>query len=193
MSVVKYLVCLLSLVPLLARASTMLLDDGGQTPYFGSINLGHASDTTLSRSAAGTLAVEGANVAMASDITPDIIWFASSDESTALTTGTAKLSLILPQAFSIDTSTDSGIGCSVVTAPTTSGITVDVNEEGTTIMTTNKISIDATEDNSQDAATAPGVTDTSLAKGALITVDVDAIGSGTAGAGLKCWLIGAWQ
>jgi len=124
---------------------------------------------------------------------PDIIWLAASDESTALTTGTAKWSAEMPQAFTIDTATDSGIGCSVITAPTTSGITVDVNEAGTSIMTTNKISIDATENNSQDAGTAPGVTDSALAKGAIITVDIDAVGSGTAGAGLKCWIIGEWQ
>lgn len=124
---------------------------------------------------------------------PDVVWLAASDETTALATGTAKLSVEMPQAFAIDTATDSGIGCSVVTAPTTSGIAIDVNEAGTSIMTTNKVAIDPGENNSQDAATAPGVTDSALAKGAIVTIDIDAVGSGTAGAGLKCWLIGGWQ
>jgi hypothetical protein len=123
----------------------------------------------------------------------DVIWFAGSDESTDLETGTATISLVLPRAFTIDTTVDNGAGCSVVTAPTTSGITVDINEAGTTIMTTNKITIDATETSSEDAGTAPGVTDTALADDALITLDIDAVGSGTAGAGLKCWLIGKWR
>lgn len=123
----------------------------------------------------------------------DVIWLAVTNNVSSLTTGTAKLSKILPQAFQIDTGTDSGVGCSVITAPTTSGITVDMNEAGSTIMTTNKVDIDATENNSQNAGTAPTVTDSALAKGARITIDIDAIGSGTAGVGLTCWLIGEWQ
>jgi len=67
---------------------------------------------------------------------------------------------------------------------------VDINDGGTTIMTTNKISIDATEKTSETAATAPTLTDTALAKDAVITVDIDQIGSTVAGTGLKIWLIG---
>jgi len=124
---------------------------------------------------------------------PDIIWMAVSDESTALTTGTGKWTGQLPQAFSINTSIDSGVGCSVKDNPTTTSITVDINEQAATIMTTNKITIEANEFNSQFAATAPGVTDTSLGKAAILTVDIDGVGSGNAGIGLKCWIIGEWQ
>lgn len=38
------------------------------SPQFAAINLGHASDTTISRASAGRIAVEGSNVLMASDI-----------------------------------------------------------------------------------------------------------------------------
>jgi hypothetical protein len=38
------------------------------SPQFTAINLGHASDTTLTRASAGVLAVEGSNVLMASNI-----------------------------------------------------------------------------------------------------------------------------
>jgi hypothetical protein len=124
---------------------------------------------------------------------PDVIWFAVSDEDSDLVAGAAALTLEMPRAFTIDTSADSGAGCSVTTAPTGTQLIVDIHEAGATIMTTNKIDIDVGETNSQDAATAPGVTDTALAKGSVITIDIDQVGSTVAGAGLKCWLIGEWQ
>jgi len=124
---------------------------------------------------------------------PDIIWMAISDESTALTTGSNKFISVLPNDFIIDTSINDGAGCSVSTAPTTSGIAVDINVGGSTIMTTDKITIDASELSSFTASTSPGVTTTSFSAGDLFVVDIDAVGSGLAGAGLKCWIIGEWQ
>lgn len=113
------------------------------------------------------------------------ITIAVSDETTALTTGTAKVTFRMPYAFTL---TD--IRASVTTAPTGSTIIVDVNESGSTIMTTNKLSIDATEKTSTTAATAPGITDSSLADDAEMTIDIDQVGSTVAGAGLKVTLIG---
>ena len=57
-------------------------------------------------------------------------------------------------------------------------------------MTTNKIVIDVSETSTATAATAPTLTDSSLASGSLITIDVDQIGSTVAGAGLKVYLTG---
>ena len=54
-------------------------------------------------------------------------------------------------------------------------MTVDVNLNGTTLMTTNKITIDSTEKSSRTAATAPTLTTTAVTAGDLITVDIDAI------------------
>jgi len=82
------------------------------------------------------------------------------------------------------------VRASVTTAPTGSTLIVDINESGSTIMTTNKLSIDATEKTSETAATAPGITDSALADDAEITVDIDQIGSTVAGTGLKIYLIG---
>lgn len=107
------------------------------------------------------------------------------DETTAITTGTGKISFRMPYAFTL---TD--IRANVVTAPTGANIIVDVNESGSTIMTTNKLSIDATERTSTTAATAPGITDSSLADDAEITIDIDQVGSTIAGAGLKVTFIG---
>ena len=110
---------------------------------------------------------------------------AVSDETTALTTGTAKGTFRMPYAMTV---TD--VRATVTTAPTGANIIVDINDGGTSIMTTNKLSIDATEKTSTTAATAPGVTDTALADDAEITIDIDQIGSTIAGAGLKIWVIG---
>lgn len=113
------------------------------------------------------------------------IGVAVSDETTALTTGTAKVTFRMPFAMTL-----TAVRASVTTAPTDAILIVDINEGGSTIMTTNKLSIDATEKTSTTAATAAGITDTALADDAEITIDIDQVGSTVAGAGLKVWLIG---
>ena len=112
------------------------------------------------------------------------IGVACSDETTALTTGTAKVTFRMPYAFTL-----TAVRASVTTAPTGSVLTVDINEGGTTILST-KITIDATEKTSTTAATPPVISDASLADDAEITIDIDTVGSTVAGAGLKVWLIG---
>lgn len=112
------------------------------------------------------------------------IGIAVSDETTALTTGTAKTTLRMPYAMTL-----TGVRASVTTAPTGSVLTVDINEGGSTILST-KLTIDATEKTSTTAATPPVISDTSLADDAEITIDIDTVGSTIAGAGLKVWLIG---
>ena len=77
----------------------------------------------------------------------------------------------------------------VVTAPTGSVATFDLNEAGTSVLST-KVTIDATEKTSGTAATPPVVSDSALAEDALMTVDIDGIGATIAGAGAKIWLIG---
>ncbi len=67
------------------------------------------------------------------------------------------------------------IGAYVDTAGTTGTMTIDVNIAGTTIMTTNKITIDTTEKSSRTAATAPALTTTATTAGDIFTVDIDAI------------------
>jgi hypothetical protein len=110
---------------------------------------------------------------------------AVSDEATSLTTGTAKVKFRMPYAFTI-----TAVRASVTVAPTGSTLIVDINEGGTTIMSTNKLSIDASEYTSTTAATAAGVTDTALADDAEISIDIDQVGATVAGKGLKVYLIG---
>ena len=109
---------------------------------------------------------------------------ACSDETTDLTTGTAKVTFQMPYAFTL-----TSVKASVTTAPTGSAITVDINEGGSTILST-KLTIDATEKTSTSAATPAVISDTGLANNAEITIDIDGIGSGNAGKGLKVTLIG---
>lgn len=109
---------------------------------------------------------------------------AASDETTALTTGTAKVTFRMPFAFTL---TD--VRASVTTAPTGSVLTVDINEGGITILST-KLTIDAGENTSTTAATAAVISDSALADDAEITIDIDTVGSTVAGAGLKIALIG---
>lgn len=109
---------------------------------------------------------------------------ACSDETTALTTGTAKVTFRMPYAFTL-----TGVRASVTTAPTGAVLTVDINEGGVSILST-KLTIDAGEKTSTTAATPPVISDSALADDAEITVDIDTIGSIVAGAGLKVTLIG---
>lgn len=83
--------------------------------------------------------------------------------------------------------TITGIGAYNDTAGTTGTMTIDVNLNGTTVMTTNKITIDTAEKSSLTAATAPALTTTTVAAGGLITIDIDAIHT-TAAKGLTVWL-----
>lgn len=115
---------------------------------------------------------------------PVPIILACSDETTALTTGTAKVTFRMPYAFTL-----TGVRASVTTAPTGATIIVDINEGGTTILST-KLSIDASEKTSTTAATAAVISDSALADDAEITIDIDQIGSTIAGAGLKVTLLG---
>jgi uncharacterized cupin superfamily protein len=112
------------------------------------------------------------------------IAIACSDETTALTTGSAKVTFRMPYAFTL---TD--VRASVTTAPTGANLNVDINESGTTVLST-ILSIDAGEKTSTTAATPVVISDTSLADDAEITIDIDQIGSTIAGAGLKVYLIG---
>jgi len=107
------------------------------------------------------------------------LMLAASDETSNLTTGTAKITFRAPRAMTLV-----GIRANVNTAPVGSTIIVDVNEDGASIFST-CLSIDASEKTSVTAAVPPVFSDTAIANDAEITVDIDQIGSSTAGKGLK--------
>lgn len=106
---------------------------------------------------------------------------ALSDETTALTTGTSKVTFRSPGNIRA-----SLFRLSCAAAPTGSVITVDVNVEGVSILST-KLTIDAGEKTSRTAVTAMQfVTGADvIGNDNEITIDIDGVGNTIAGAGLK--------
>ncbi len=116
---------------------------------------------------------------------PIFIPIACGDETTALTAGAGKVTFRIPFAMTL-----TGVSASVNTAPTGGTLlTVDINEAGVTILST-KLTFDASEKTTTTAATAAVISDASLAADAEISIDIDAVGSTIAGAGLKVYLLG---
>jgi len=150
-----------------------------------------ASNSTLNGSELVELVQSGSNVkALLSAIKTFIqdkteyLTIACSDESTALTAGTAKITFRMPYAMTL-----TSVRASLKTAQTSGSIfTVDINESGSSVLST-KLTIDNTEKTSTTAATAPVISDGNLADDAEITIDIDQVGDGTA-KGLKVTLIG---
>jgi len=116
-------------------------------------------------------------------VTEEVFIVALSDETTDLTTGNGKASFHMPFAMTL-----TAVKANCTTAPTGATILVDINEAGSTIFSTQSnrptIAIGAT------SANAAGIDDTALANDALITFDIDQIGSTAAGKGLKVTLYG---
>jgi hypothetical protein len=112
------------------------------------------------------------------------IQLAASDETTALTTGTAKVTFRSPAKFTV-----TGVRASLSTAQTSGSIfTVDINKNGTSILGT-KLTIDNTEKTSVTAATPATILTTNIEDDSELTIDIDQVGDGTA-KGLKITLIG---
>ena len=126
----------------------------------------------------------GSRAAPMSAFTFEAFTVAVSDETTAPTAGTAKITFRMPFAMVL-----TAVRASVKTAPTGAMIIVDVNEAGVSIFST-ALSIDASEKTSVTAAVPAVISDANLADDAEITIDIDQVGSTVAGAGLKVTFIG---
>lgn len=116
----------------------------------------------------------------------EAIVIACSDETTEITAGTGKVTFRMPFAMTL-----TEVRATLTTAPTAGSpaetFTVDINESGTSILST-KLTIDNGEKTSTTAATAAVISDDDLADDAEITIDVDDAGDGAKG--LKVTLIG---
>ena len=108
---------------------------------------------------------------------------ACSDETTLLTTG-KKLTFRMPYAYTVQE-----VRASLTTVATGSVVTVDINEAGSTILST-KITIDYGDTTSVGASAAPVISDSSLADNAIITIDIDALTGDADEAGLVVYIIG---
>ena len=120
------------------------------------------------------------------DLTPDTGSFAKarkqhvtlalSDQTSAITTGTAKVTWRVPYAMTVNE-----VRAFVNTASSSGLPTFDINEGGVSILST-KLTIDASEKTSTTAATAAVISDSVLADDAEITFDIDVAGTGATGA-----------
>ena len=124
------------------------------------------------------------NVLKKSSASTESFIASASDETTDLTTGTDKIQFRMPYAFTL-----TSVRCNVNTAPTGSTIIVDINQNGTTILST-KLTIDISETTSTTAAIPAVISTSALTDDSIISVDIDQIGSSVAGTGLKVELIG---
>jgi hypothetical protein len=160
----------------------------------------HATNGTIAvRATDGTFLAEAHDTAIASPATEEVLqhngtaWvnayhferqgIAFTDEDSDLTTGDAKAGFHMPNYAT--TLLEVSIGVS--TAPTGSTAIFDLEEDGTTVLST-LISIDAGEKTSEDAGTPPVISDSAIAANAFMTVNTDQIGSSVAGAGAKLYL-----
>jgi len=98
-----------------------------------------------------------------------------SDLTTSLTTGTSKAYFRMPRAVQNLT-----VRASLLTASTSGAVTVDINKNGSTILST-KLTIDQDEKTSVTAATAAVLTSTTAASDDEITIDIDGAGTGAKG------------
>jgi hypothetical protein len=113
---------------------------------------------------------------------------ACSNETTALTSGVAKVTFRAPVAFRL-----TSVAASVTVAPTGLPLVVDINNGSNSVLSNiAKLSIDATEKTSATAATAAVILANfrDFTQDAEITIDIDQVGSTVAGAGLKVILRG---
>ena len=108
---------------------------------------------------------------------------ACSDEGTAITDTGTKSTFYMPYGYTIQS-----VRASLTTTSSSGTPTIDISEDGTSIMTTTKITIDPGDLLSTESATQPVLTDSVLADKSKITIDVDV--TGTDATGLKVYIIG---
>lgn len=114
---------------------------------------------------------------------PVVLAVAISDETTNITTGTAKVTFRMPFAMTV-----TSVRASLSTASSSGNPTFDINDTGTSILGANKLSIDANEKTSVTAATPTTIATSALADDDEITIDIDVAGTGAKGA--KVYIIG---
>lgn len=102
-----------------------------------------------------------------------------------LATGTNLGAFYMPYDFTI-----SAVYADVDTAQSSgNAVTVDINDGGTTILST-KLTIDNTETSSRTAATPAVISDSAISAGARVSFDIDNVGNGTA-KGLTITIVGS--
>lgn len=144
-----------------------------------------ATAPTVANGSAQTFVSDGVNVRAAATASsfPFELLVAITDETSAPVAGSNKISFRMPFAGVLNE-----VRLSASVAQTSGSIiTVDINESGSTILST-KLTLDNGEKTSL-SATPPVISDSTLADDAELTFDIDQVGDGTA-RGLKVLLKG---
>lgn len=102
---------------------------------------------------------------------------AVSDETTAITTGTSKITFRAPFAMTLVAVPRASLS----TASTANDPTIDINVGGASIFNTQKLYIPVNVKTSKDASGQAALLTTSVADDAEITIDIDAAGTGAKG------------
>lgn len=113
---------------------------------------------------------------------PEVLIIPIGDETTAITTGTAKVTFRFPYAGRLV-----AVRASLTTASSSGTPTFDLNEGGTTMLST-KLTVDASELTSTTAAAAV-ISDATFADDAVGTIDIDTAGTGAAGAKIALYMV----
>jgi hypothetical protein len=141
------------------------------------------SELTVAGALAGTELIEvvqagasrQATVSSVAAKAPTIIQLACSDLTTDLTAGTNKGYFRAPKGFTL-----TAVRASLLTVSSSGTPTVDINVNGSTILST-KLTIDANEKTSTTAATPAVISSATIADDAEITIDLDVAGTGARG------------
>lgn len=168
---------LLNTVPFSGDAADISVADVG-TYYTGT-----DAEAVLQEVGAALVAASGAITDLQTQV-KQTLGVALGDETTALTTGTSKVAFHWPIDADI---LDVWIGLRTAQASGATLPTFDVNVAGSSVLST-KITIDNTEKTSLTAATPRVISDTTWDKGQEVTVDIDAIQSGSVAAGAKLFV-----
>lgn len=153
-------------------------------------SLGHAAQHTAANNAINAMQAAlgllpaGSRTSVKSRLESlDVTQVVCSDETTALTTGASKATLRIVGARTL-----TAVRASLSTAQTSGAtFTVDVNKNGTTVLST-KLTIDNAEKTSTTATVPAVISVSSFQDDDEISIDIDAVGDGTA-KGLKVSLL----
>jgi hypothetical protein len=154
-------------------------------PTLAAGEIGFETDTNKFKIGDGSTEWSGLTDYFEAGVGSKVIQFAASDETTPLTTGTAKITFRVPYAMTL-----TSVRISLTTAQTSGSIlTVDINVNGVSILST-KLTIDNGEKTSVTADIQAVISNANIPDDAEVSLDIDGLGDGTA-AGLKGALIGS--